>query len=439
MRLNQPAKFTETTHEGGPAWPVNVKQALRRSVLSCLLFEKEFYEDGEDIARRIENLVGQSKPEDVATLALEARSVFNLRHVPLLLMARLAQIGKLKAADLTAVIQRADEPGEFLSIFWRGLKAPIPSQVKRGLASAFAKFDEYQLAKYDRDSKIKLRDVMRLVHPNPDGAERSALYKGVIDRSLPPPSTWEVAISAVGKDSAKRKAIWEGLLTERKLGYLALLRNLRNMVGDGVDKQMISVALLERKGAHRVLPFRYIAAARAVPQLEPVIDQALLASIADAKSLPGSTVVLVDVSGSMEEKLSAKSDLTRVDAAAALASIIPAENLEVFTFSDQLVACPPRKGMAGVDSIIHSQPHSGTRLGEAVSWINSNITSLDRLIVITDEQTSDYVPQPMATRSYLINVASARNGVGYGRWTHIDGFSESVIRFIAESEFQPAD
>ena len=58
----------------------------------------------------------------------------------------------------------------------------------------------------------------------------------------------------------------------------------------------------------------------------------------------------------------------------------------------------------------------------------------DRLIVITDEQSHDAVPQPVAKAAYMINVASNRNGVGYGRWTHIDGFSESVLRFIHEVE-----
>jgi hypothetical protein len=54
--------------------------------------------------------------------------------------------------------------------------------------------------------------------------------------------------------------------------------------------------------------------------------------------------------------------------------------------------------------------------------------------VITDEQSHDAVPDPVAPLAYMINVASYRNGVGYGRWVHIDGFSEQVLRFIAEYE-----
>ena len=58
----------------------------------------------------------------------------------------------------------------------------------------------------------------------------------------------------------------------------------------------------------------------------------------------------------------------------------------------------------------------------------------DRLIVVTDEQSHDTVADPRAGKAYMVNVASARNGVGYGRWTHIDGFSEAVLGFIREHE-----
>lgn len=141
--------------------------------------------------------------------------------------------------------------------------------------------------------------------------------------------------------------------------------------------------------------------------------------------------MLVDVSGSMDTQLSARSDLKRIDAAAALASVVHGD-LRVFSFSDRLVEVPPRRGMAGVDAVIRSQPHGSTYLGQAVTMLNRE--PHDRLIVITDEQSHDRVSDPAAKLAYMINVASAKNGVGYGKWTHIDGFSESVIRYIHESE-----
>jgi hypothetical protein len=88
--------------------------------------------------------------------------------------------------------------------------------------------------------------------------------------------------------------------------------------------------------------------------------------------------------------------------------------------------------MAGVEAIIKSQAHRGTFLGKAVAHVNS--FPHDRLIVITDEQSSDAAVTPFAKNAYMINVASNKNGVGYGRWNHIDGFSERVLSWIHEVE-----
>jgi len=97
-----------------------------------------------------------------------------------------------------------------------------------------------------------------------------------------------------------------------------------------------------------------------------------------------------------------------------------------------VVEVPPRRGMAGVDAILRSQPSNGTLLGKAMRKINT--IAHDRLIVITDEQSQDPVPDPVSGKAYMINVASAKNGVGYGPWTHIDGFSENVLNYIREHE-----
>ena len=125
--------------------------------------------------------------------------------------------------------------------------------MRKGLARAIAKFDEYELAKYDRDSAVKLRDVLRLVRPTPKDEAQSALWKRVKERTLTMPDTWEVALSG----GADKKATFERLLRERKLGYLALLRNLRNMVQAGVDVDLV------RRGDRR--PQGRRAACAAVP------------------------------------------------------------------------------------------------------------------------------------------------------------------------------
>jgi hypothetical protein len=434
MRINKrkAGRQLARTHEGAPAYAaLSDEQRLRRSVLSCMLWEDEFYEDGETISARISALASTLDPEIVARLAIEARSKMNLRHAPLLLLTALAKTGakreKLVANTVAETIQRADELSELVAIYWRNGRRPLSAQLKKGLARAFDKFDAYQLAKYDRPGPVRLRDVLFLVHAKPKAAEQAETWRKLAEKELDSPDTWEVALSG----GADKRETFERLLAEGKLGYLALLRNLRNMEKAGVDERLVRQAILDRKGARRVLPFRFVAAARAAPLYDRALDEALQAAIADQRRLPGRTIVLVDVSGSMDAPLSQRSDLTRMDAAAALASVINGD-VRVFTFSHEVKEVPARKGLAGIDAIVRSQPHGGTYLGKAVEHVNG--LRHDRLIVITDEQSHDRVPDPVAKRACLINVASYRNGIGYGRWLHLDGFSEQVLRYIAEYE-----
>lgn len=430
MRLNVMSRPVNFTFEGAPAIPPkNPLAELRRAVASCLLWEDQFYEDGVAIADRIAALIAHLEPDDVAALAVEARSTMKLRHAPLWLLAGLAKAGKRpKASAYEAVIQRADEMGELIAMHWKDGKKPLPAAMKRGIAKAFGKFDAYRLGKYNRKVAVSLKDVLRLVHPKPANDEQAALWKSVVDGTLESPDTWEVALSG----GADKKETFERLIGEGNLGYLALLRNLRNMAEAGCDPTLIRDAILARKGAHNVFPFRFIAAARAAPQFEPALDEALCSQIEGLPVLGGTTVILVDVSGSMGTGLSGKSDLTRMDAAAALASIVPG-NIRVFTFSEQVVEVPPRRGMAGVDAVIRSQSHGGTYLGAALQVINSQV-AYDRIIIVTDEQSHDAVGGPKNGLGYMINVAAYQNGVGYGPWVRIDGFSENVLRFIHEHE-----
>lgn len=511
-RLNKraPARPASKTHEGGvaaripnkiagmtfdavgKAVPVTIDrplEQLRRSVLACLLWEDTFYEDGQSVADRIWAAADQVSLVDLGSLALEARTTYNLRSVPMLLVAKLVERAHTESKTGVAgllplppkyvqsvveqTVQRADELAEVLAVYWRNGKRPLSKQLQKGLAKAFTKFDAYQLAKYDRANAIRLRDVLFLTHPKARDEAQQALWDQLAKGEIPTPDTWETELSA-GKD---KKATFERLLNEGRLGYMALLRNLRNMANAGVDPMLVTQALLARKGAHRVLPFRYVAAARAVPQFELTLDQALVASIADLPALPGRTVVLVDVSGSMDAPLARRSrktgavensDLNRIDAAATLASVIPmgtqqnpSGSLRVFTFSDRLVEVAPRRGMAGVDAIRQSQPRSGTYLKAATTGLASgNVVEVtrqragyqslldrssvrvmtpveyDRLIVITDEQSQDGGPVLReGAKGYLINVAPYEHGVAYKKpWVHLTGFSENVIRFIAEFE-----
>lgn len=440
------------THEGAPAVRVGALAQLRRSVLACLLWEDTFYENGQAIAERIATLVPQCPPEDVATLAVEARTTYKLRHVPLWLVRHLANgtagARLLVARTLEMVIQRPDELTEFVALYWQQRKQALSAQVKKGLARAFGKFDAYQLAKYNRADAIKLRDVLFLCHARPNGPEQDALWKQLISGTLPVPDTWEVAISAAKGDKEATRVAWDRLLKEGKLGALALLRNLRNLQQAGIPDVQIAGALLGMD-VRRVLPFRFISAARHAPQLEPALEQAMFRALTTEQRLPGKTVLLVDVSGSMDSHISAKSDLSRMDAACALAILLReiCQDVAVLSFSNQAVLVPPRRGFALRDAILISQEHSGTYTEQAK--LEADRLGYDRLIIITDEQSHEALSAPADwqlkngirvpreaghVRGYVINVAAYRNGIGYGPWTHIDGWSEAVVTYMQEVE-----
>jgi len=418
------------THEGAPARAVSPELALRRSVLACLLWESQFYEDGVEIAGRIQELVPRVAASQVAALAVEAREKMKLRHAPLLLVREMARHKTHRAEvaeTLARVIQRADELAEFVALYWKGGRTPLSAQVKKGLASAFTRFDEYALAKYDRAQPVKLRDVLFLCHAKPRDEAQAELWKRLVRGELATPDTWEVALSS----GADKRAAWERLIRERKLGGLALLRNLRNMKQAGVSEEIVLGALHSMSTA-RVLPFRFLAAARYVPEWEEVLEEAMLASVRSQEKLPGKTLLLVDVSGSMTAPLSRRSEMLRTDAAYGLAILLRevAEAVSVYSFSDRLAAVPPRRGFALRDAIDRSQSHNATYLGAALARLEE---PCDRVIVITDEQAHDSIPSPKG-RGTMINVASFKNGVGYGAWTHIDGWSESVVEYVRALE-----
>ncbi|MGA8437123.1 MAG: TROVE domain-containing protein [Candidatus Sulfotelmatobacter sp.] len=428
LKLN----FGARTREGAPARNISTELQLRRSVLACLLWESQFYEDGVEIAGRIAGLVPKVAAEKVAGLAVEAREKMKLRHVPLLLvreMARHATQRGLVAETLARVIQRADELAEFVAIYWRDGRVPLSGQVKKGLAAAFPKFDAYALAKYDRGGAVKLRDVLFLAHARPRDEAQAEVWKRLIAGELSAPDTWEVALSS----GADKRAAWERLLREQKLGALALVRNLRNLREAGVEESLV-VTALGAISTTRVLPFRFLAAARYAPQWEEALERAMLKCVAGREKLAGKTVVLVDVSGSMTAPLFRRSEMLRTDAAYGLAVLLReiGEKVSVFSFSDSLVEVPARRGFALRDAIDASQPHNSTQLGKAVDELNCQ-HSCDRLIVISDEQAHDRISAPKG-KGYVINVASYKNGVGYGKWTHIDGWSESVVEYIRRLE-----
>jgi 60 kDa SS-A/Ro ribonucleoprotein len=463
MRLNTTAVAPKIyTHEGARAANINFEQQLRRSVLSCMLWEDTHYESGEDIATRISSLVAKVPAEKVAQIAIEARDLMKLRHVPLLLVVEMAKLKThrhLVAQTAAYVIQRPDELAEILAIYSKGRSGnkklnKLSKQLQLGIAAAFTKFNEYSLAKYNQDRDIKLRDVLFLSHARPIGGKRgeqAKLWKRLVDGKLATPDTWEVALSA----ATDKKAEWTRLLLEDKLGALALLRNLRNMEQAGVDQSLVKEALTNAD-VSRVLPFRFVAAATAAPKFENELDQLLVKSAQQLPKLPGKTILIVDVSGSMygHGNISKRSDMTRVEAAGALAAIAreSCEDVSIYATAGDDYArrhktalVPPRHGMALVEKFKRQGfagelGGGGIFLKQVLDYVFEKEKHADRIIVFTDEQDCDQKCNPatanaFGTNNYMVNISNEKNGIGYkNNWIHIDGFSEAILQYIYASE-----
>ena len=445
MRTNVAVKTpAPRTHEGAVAVRINPVQQLCRSVMANLLFEDQFYEDGVSIADRIQSEIVEvlkmpTGAQTVVEVACEARTAMKLRHVPLLLLVSLIRANTEKtraviAGGIVRVVQRPDELGELISLFWKvnGKRTMLPHQMKLGLAAAFQKFNAYELGKWNADSAaVKLRNCLFLCHAKPKDEEQAAVWKQLVDKTLQAPDTWEVNLSA-GKD---KKETFERLISEGKLGALALLRNLRGMREAGVPDATVRAALAGMK-TDRVLPFRFISAAKYAPQMEPELEQAMFRCLESSEKLAGNTVLVVDNSGSMYgTPVSAKSEIDRSEAACALAMLLRevCEHVQIVVFSGSVKVIAPRRGFALRDAIKGATEHGATNTQNAL--FAAETLNYDRCIVITDEQSHQTITGPMPeSKGYFINVASNQNGIGYREWVHIDGWSEAVVDWILKYE-----
>lgn len=448
------------TNQKASRAPVSMKTTsydiLRRTCMAALLFEGTFYEDGESIADRITRYMKDLSPEQARSLLKEAKVDNKLRHVPLLLLTCMAKNGQLTSDDVAKTITRVDDMAELIAIYQSNSdnKHMIPHSIQKGMAKAFPKFDEYQLAKYkgNKDA-IKLRDVIRLAHPKPVNEEQSLLWKKVVDGNLATPDTWEVALSST-KD---KKAEWTRLLTTKtedgynKLGALALIRNLRGMQNAGVNDATIREAV-KSASVGKLLPFQFVTAARMNPSLGDVLEDKFFESMENVEKLKGSTLLLVDDSGSMDSPLSTRSETKRQDVAGALAAITRATcdkdgEVKLYAFTQTLNEIPSH--LKGFALASYFRGSGGTAVIDCTNKAIENFKNShdgkypDRVIVITDEQDNSSYSRskianlPKGTRGYFVNVAPYEKGIAYNKssgWTTISGWSDSLIKYIAKVE-----
>lgn len=268
-------------HEGAKAWMQTPEFELYSTVVCTMSIDDKFYESSSDRINRIASLVRMVSAEFVAQLAIYARTDMHLRSIPMLLLVELSQChsGDSLVSHATAqTIQRVDDITELLACYqWRrrtdNLKR-LSHQLRKGLAKAFNKFDEYQFAKYNRNGKkVTLRDALFLVHPKAKDEAQQLIFDKIAHDKLEIPYTWETQISQIGQKKGLswaerlklRQNTWKELIESRRMGYMAILRNLRNMLSCHLDEAtMLQVFdYLSDESAVRKskqLPFRFFSA-----------------------------------------------------------------------------------------------------------------------------------------------------------------------------------
>ncbi|SFE55560.1 TROVE domain-containing protein [Chitinophaga sp. CF118] len=332
-------------NEGAKVYKLTPEMELYSSVVTSAL-QDQFYEGDTTRVERIRSLITRNDPAYVAKLAIYARENMYLRSIPIVLAVELAKVhtgDSLVSKTVSRIVQRADEITELLSYYAlanvrtdRKKLHRLSKQLQKGLSLAFNKFDEYQFAKYNRDTEISLRDALFLVHPKAKDETQQSLFNKIVDNELEVPYTWETALSAAGQvkyDSGKEKLLavrvtWEGLIDSRKLGYMATMRNLRNMLENNISDAHVykvcaqltdETAVLKSKQ----LPFRFLAAYRELKKVphgltgyvQEALETALKLSVQNLHGFDNRTRVVIacDVSGSMQQPVSAKSKILYYD------------------------------------------------------------------------------------------------------------------------------
>ncbi|GAA1270370.1 RNA-binding protein [Planotetraspora silvatica] len=488
------------THEGAPGYIRDAKGELFLLAVSNMVGENTFYEKAGDRDARFRALVHQVAVEDLDWMARFLpwlRGEANMRSAPVVaaleaVRARLAAGLHGGNRDLVAsVLQRADEPGEALAYWTSRYGRAIPKPVKRGVADAVQRlYTERSLAKYDSGtSGFRFGDVIDLVHPTAadDKPAQGDLFTHALDRrhgrDKPiPESLWMLRRRAelLALPVAERRTVmaadpgrlrsagmtWEALAGWSQgpmdaqawstvipsMGYMALLRNLRNFdqagIGDEVAGQILAkLADPEEVSRSRQLPFRFYSAYRNAPSLRwgHALDKALTLATGNVPSFKGRTLVLVDTSASMSSgAVSARSTVTPVQAAALFGVTLAArgDQVDLVGFADGTFRHEIRSGASVLREVDRfcgriGEVGHGTRIADSLrrSWKGH-----DRVVILSDMQTvtghyaggvTDAVPASVPLYGFnLQGYRAAAMPTGQGNRHEFGGFSDASFRLI---------
>ncbi len=392
---------------GGQAFVQTPKMQLASMLLTSFA-QDQFYRSGKQSFEDLKALLAQVEPEFAAKAAVFARTKYGMRSITHVLAAELAKqaAGQHWAkAFYNQIVARPDDMTEILAYFLPQTGNSLPNAMRKGFAAAFDRFDGYQLAKYRGAVKaIKLVDVVNLVHPVPVERNAEALKQLVAD-TLRNTATWEAKLTVAGqsanseeeKTELKAEA-WASLLKSRKLGYFALLRNLRNIATQAPDlvdlvcKQLTDSTLIEKS---LVLPFRFLSAMDAVKTanlgdaqrpLMQALNRAVDLALANVPRFAGRTLVVLDDSGSMSTR-TRQGDGTPLQIGSLFAAaLFKSNNADLMRFSDDasyVTQNPDNPVMTISEHLVKNARAGGTNFPAIFTAANR---AYDRIVILSDMQ-----------------------------------------------------
>ena len=454
------AQTNKTVNKDGHiAYKMGDKEKLVTQVLTSFFNEKKFYGDNSaEMQRTIKSVIAKDA-EFVAKLAVFARREFNMRSVSHVLTAYLAHEVEGKPftrKTVKGVVLRGDDATEIMACYLDMFGKPIPNSLKKGIADVLQGFDEYTLAKYKGTGKaVKMRDLLCLCRPTPKTDAQSDMWKRLLEDELETPHTWETELSAKGNNAKT----WEALIESGDVGYMALLKNLRNILTanpSNVNKVLETIENPQKVRKSKQLPFRYLSAYKELEYIGgsrvfDALENAVEASIENMPKLAGTTVIAVDVSGSMGSTISDKSKVRCYEIAMLLGLIANkiCDNSIFYTFNNsiQKYAVSHRSGI--LETALNSSCGGGTNMYLPFQRMIADKVKADRVIILSDNQCNlgygNNTVQCLAdeyrrkTGNDIWVHAIDLQGYGtqqfYGAKTNIiAGWSEKVFNFITLAE-----
>lgn len=375
------------------------------SILLTSFVQDQFYRNADEGINKVRELIKANDKKFCAKTAIYARTQFGMRSISHVVAGELAN--QVKGQSWTKgfydkVIYRVDDITEILSYYLSQFGKPVPNSLKKGLASAFDKFNEYQLAKYRSEGKqFSLVDAVNLVHPKPVEGNTDALKK-LIEGTLVSKDTWESELTKAGQVAESeedkkelKKEVWINLIKEKKIGYFALLRNLRNILEQAPEVLPDAIKILTNEKLIKkslVLPFRFITALEQIEQTSypdsmnviMALNQAVDISLSNVPELLGKTLVVLDVSGSMTWS-AAKNGVFPAKIGALFAAVLVKANKADFMSFDGSARYQTLNPMDSTITIARSIKFPGGSTNFNAPFETAN-KAYDRIIILSDMQ-----------------------------------------------------